>query len=104
MGPNVCSLYFVNAESVNHFMVGCPFTMLVWKEIRQILKIDKEWEGDSLIVFFDRWLRGAEGWKELPCFVLWEIWKQRNKVIFEIANTLVWRVVHQSILYFKEYH
>jgi hypothetical protein len=38
---------------------------------------------DRLIECFQNWIRKMEYWKEIPCYICWEIWKHRNLVIFE---------------------
>ena len=37
-----------------------------------------------------------------PRFVLWEVWKQRNKSLFEEKKALDWVVAKKAIKYFKE--
>ena len=36
-GPNICSLCFMDAESVEHFMDDCKFTQSVWGEVKHNL-------------------------------------------------------------------
>jgi ribonuclease HI len=67
-------------------------------------KVGTTLEIDSLHLCFLEWRRGACDWKEMPCFISWEIWKQRNLVLFEDRPASVLKVKMKAIVGFKEHH
>ena len=40
----------------------------------------------------------------MPYFVLWELWNQRNKVLFELVDPSIWSVINRSIAGYKYFH
>ena len=41
-------------------------------------------------------------WKTLPCFVCWEVWKQRNSKLFVGKEAKVWVAILKALSYFKD--
>lgn len=101
---NICGIFVEEAESMDHLMVGCSFTKQVWREVLNNFNISQDWEDGSLVIFFERFIKGAHVWKEFPCFVFWEVWKLRNKVLFESMLKYVQKVSNREIYHFKEFH
>ena len=76
----------------------------MWQEIWSIFNIAQPSDSNSLIGCFGNWMRGEKDWIELPCFVFWEIWLHKNKVLFESVDYSIGKVVNRSISAFKEFH
>jgi hypothetical protein len=67
---------------MNHLMVNCPIKKEVWKFILNFIKSQKKWDGGELSENFQIWMKKEDKWSELPCYICWEIWRQRNHIIF----------------------
>ena len=80
---SICLLCGQNEESIFHLFVACSHCILVWKRIGLIINDNFPWSEDSLSTSFCCWCRKYPGWKTLPCFILWELWRYRNLIIFE---------------------
>jgi hypothetical protein len=83
LGPSRCVLCGNNEENVSHLFVECSFTKDIWSTIQKELKLESAWEGGKIVDCLQNWIRKRENWKEIPCFICWEVWKHRNLVIFE---------------------
>jgi hypothetical protein len=73
----------ISEENSNHLFVECRFTKDIWINILKKLRIESSWEGEKIGDCYENWIKKKENWKELPGFLCWEVWKQRNLVIFE---------------------
>jgi len=82
IGPSRCVLCGENEETMNHLFVECHFAKDIWTLILKELKLNRFWVGGQIIECFQFWIRKMEYWKEIPCYVCWEIWKHENMVIF----------------------
>jgi hypothetical protein len=79
-------------EYLNHLMVECLFTKYIWNSILKELKLKRNWGGGLLCECYHNWFKEMEFWKEVPCFICWEIWKYMNMIIFEDQNLSLARV------------
>lgn len=55
--------------------------------------ISADWNSGSLLDSFGTWLSDPQYalWLELPCYMMWEFWKMRNRLVFEgTAINLHW--------------
>jgi hypothetical protein len=82
VGPSRCFLCGKGEETINHLMVYCSFTKEVWNYLLKVLKVQRIWECGQLSESFQNWNKVKENWTELPCYICWEIWRQRNLIIF----------------------
>ena len=82
LGPSRCALCGNNEETIYHLFVECSFTKDIWVTILKELKLISTWEGRKIVECFQKCTRKVENCKEIPCYICWEIWKQRNLVIF----------------------
>lgn len=46
-GPNSCSLCKSNSESIDHILVSCHYSSLIWEKVISFLKIDQRWGSDT---------------------------------------------------------
>jgi hypothetical protein len=82
-GLSRCVLCGISEENSNHIFVECRFTKDIWIIVLKELRLESIWEGEKIGDSFENWLKKNENWKELPGYLCWEVWKQRNMVIFE---------------------
>jgi hypothetical protein len=82
-GPSRCVLCGNDEETVYHLFVDCSFTKDIWFTIIKDLKLTNNWEGGQIVECLQNWIRKELNWKEIPCFICWEVWKHMNLVIFE---------------------
>jgi hypothetical protein len=84
-------------ESLNHLMVECLFTKEIWNSIIKELHLKRIWGGGPLCDCYQDWIKEMEYWKELPCYICWEIWKHKNMIIFEEHNLSLARVCNRIL-------
>jgi hypothetical protein len=73
-------------------MVNCSFTKEVWSFVLQFLHIKKVWGIGKLSLCFQAWIKEMGAWKEVHCFICWEIWRHQNSIIFESCQLSISRV------------
>jgi hypothetical protein len=81
-GPSRCFMCGEGEETINHLMVYFPFTKEVWKYLLNVLKFQRFLECGQLRECFQAWNKVKDHWLELPCYICWEVWRQRNLIIF----------------------
>jgi hypothetical protein len=94
--PGMCNLCKKDRESTKHLFLNCPFTRLVWYELKKVLNLDTGWNGNTLVDLFRNWSIQNFNLITLPAFVCWYIWIDRNKSIFEYLRSSVQRIVFLS--------
>jgi hypothetical protein len=82
-GPGVCKLCNCNLEQVSHLLINCPFTKVVWNRLYSIYNLKFQWVGTSVSDCFNEWSLKKAAPVSLAAIVCWNIWLERNKVIFE---------------------
>jgi hypothetical protein len=97
IGPSRCVLCGEREESLNHLMVECLFTKEIWNSILNEFHLQRNWGGGLLCDCYQVWIKEMEYWKELPCYICWEIWKHRNMIIFEEHNLSLARVCNKIL-------
>jgi ribonuclease HI len=102
VGPSICVLCHSQEETKEHLFNGCSYSQRIWDQGAQIMRRSGQnrssiretighW-GD--IIFSNPILNHI--WTLLPGFILWQIWKARNKSIFHSSNSssdLTWNNV-----------
>jgi len=81
-GPSICQLCQKDLETVNHLFINCTFTKQVWFRIRSGLNILKDWEGNTITGCYAKWLKEYPDHTTFPALISWNVWLERNKVIF----------------------
>ena len=56
-GPNICTLCKSVEECVDHILVYCSFSKMVWREIKIWIKITKNCVRQSLFFSFQKWMK-----------------------------------------------
>jgi hypothetical protein len=106
IGPSWCHLCGIEEETQNHLLNLCSYSSCIWDHSASIMRTsDRNRTGIRETI---------EGWREstfqspilnriwqlLPGFILWKIWKERNRRIFKSASRNwqeVWSKIHSNI-------
>lgn len=88
ISPSCCVLCHMEGECLNHLYLHCSFSRAIWTHF--LAKLDCTWVmPNNLVELFDIWgiggmrEKGMCFWGCLPQAVIWNIWKERNLIIFE---------------------
>lgn len=88
LSPNWCILCKKASESSKHIFIHCGFTESIWNYFFSTMKRSHVWPEEAKD-FLCQWYGGGQGkwtkiyWECLLHGVLWGIWKERNRWIFE---------------------
>jgi hypothetical protein len=102
-GPSWCHLCCNEEETQNHLLNLCPYSSQLWDQCANIMRtsdrnrsgIRETIEGWRDSIFHSPILNRI--WQLLPGFILWQIWKERNRRIFN-SSSLNWQEVWSKIL------
>lgn len=83
IGPSVCYLCLKDEESTQHLLLNCEVALFVLMEVCIHLKIQAPSICMNVSDFLKQWFISIPKPKKVPFFVLWEIWKYRNRIIFD---------------------
>jgi ribonuclease HI len=95
VGPSICMLCGEAAETMNHLLNSCPYTAQIWDQSALIMRTSDR-KRDNIIdtitdwrdqVFQSSFLNRI--WQLLPGFILWQVWKERNRRLFR-NDSLPW--------------
>jgi hypothetical protein len=88
IGPSICVLCSQQEETKEHLFNGCHYSQRIWDYGTQIMRKSNRNRG-SINCTIETWDNIAFRnpilnliWNLLPGFILWQIWKERNKRIF----------------------
>jgi hypothetical protein len=87
-GPSIFPLCLAEAETMNHLLNTFPFNTKVWDHCATIMHTSDR-KRDNISTTIEEWREVAfqspilnRIWQLLPGFILWKIWKERNRRIF----------------------
>ncbi|RVW15777.1 LINE-1 retrotransposable element ORF2 protein [Vitis vinifera] len=87
--PQWCILCKGNGESIDHLFLHCPVTIGLWNKLFKLAGLDwvppRSFE-DMLVIAFKglgNSLRGKTLWQVACLTLVWIVWQERNKRIFE---------------------
>jgi hypothetical protein len=93
IGPSMCVLCQSQEETKEHLFNGCRYSQTVWDQGAQIMRRSNQNRG-SIRDTIENWDSITYNnpilnhiWQLLPGFILWQIWKERNKRIFHSKNS-----------------
>lgn len=88
IGLTICPLCLEEAETMNHLLNICPFSTQVWDHCASIMRTSDR-KRDNISTTIEEWREVVFDspilnciWQLLPGFILWKIWKERNRRIF----------------------
>ena len=86
---DLCWLCDQEAETVDHLLVNCSFTKVIWWNLISWMDCTCSFQGQSQLQTWWDYLRGMQGrdrrrgFDSLFMCIIWAIWKERNKRLFE---------------------
>lgn len=83
VGPGICLLCHDDSESAGHLFIQCPFVVSVWKHCQDALAMNVNWNLSNLNDNLQAWFVASPMFPELPFFIIWEVWKNRNRSVFQ---------------------
>jgi hypothetical protein len=106
IGPSWCQLCGQEEETQNHLLNLCPYSSCIWDHSANIMRTtDRNCTG--LRETIEDWRSSTfhspilnRIWQFLPGFILWKIWKERNRRIFNSVTRNwqdVWTTIHTNI-------
>ena len=99
----MCVLYQSDVEYMNNLMIHFLFLNQFGGRSKKFLNL-------CIVGIFRKWINslnfgiGVKKWKELLCFVCWELWNHMNYVLFEGKTKSVWIVVSKVTSRHGEFH
>jgi hypothetical protein len=88
IGPSLCVLCHQQEETKEHLFNGCSYSQRVWDQSAQIMRKSGQ-HRNSVNETIEHWDNISYKstllnhiWQLLPGFILWQLWKERNKRIF----------------------
>jgi len=85
-GPSYCHLCQRDSESINHLFINCQFFKQVWTITTSALKSHSSWDSSKIADCFEAWTNIKHHHTNLPPFICWTVWLERNSTIFN--NTI----------------
>jgi hypothetical protein len=96
VGPSICMLCGEADETMNHLLNSCPYTTQIWDQSALIMRTSDR-ERDSIIDTITNWRDQVfqspllnRIWQLLLSFILWQVWKERNRRFFRNVS-LPWQ-------------
>eukprot|EP00253_Pinus_taeda_P025221 PITA_25221 len=105
-GPSRCSLCNREAENQEHLLNKCPFAENIWEKIRGLFGRTMRDQTNIRLTIGQWGTRQFQSkvvrriWSLTVGFVIWFIWKERNKIIFRGQNSRpekVWEEISKAI-------
>lgn len=89
MGPTRCQLYEEQEETMEHILNSCAYTTWLWDSFSTIFQ-QTDRDRSSITNTLNKWRRNYSENEFLnlasafmPSFIIWNVWKERNKRIFK---------------------
>lgn len=101
--PSACMLCDESEETIDHILIACVFARETWFRALSWLGMERL-TPTPMDASFQGWWRRANrraateerrGLNSLVMLVAWELWKQRNRCVFDAAKPCVQTVLQQ---------
>lgn len=93
IGPSKCQLCEAQEETMEHILNSCTYTTWLWDSFYTIFQ-QTDRDKDSIINTLNKWRKSYSeyeilnlAWTFTPSFIIWNVWKERNKIIFKDEKT-----------------
>jgi hypothetical protein len=100
-GPGICLLCKNAPEDLQHLLIHCPFSKEVWYRSIKHFSIPIDWCGSSISDCFSLWSSHKSAPPSLAVHISWQIWLERNRVIFEDGLPSLPTVFHKILVSFN---
>jgi len=88
-GPSRCYLCNRETETQEHLLINCGYTRNLWREVGRLFRKPEKYPKETNEVIF-LWQKEKfqcrvvrRAWDLIAGFVLWMVWKERNRRIFQ---------------------
>jgi hypothetical protein len=95
--PGRCPLCKSDIETVIHLFNFCPFAISVWNLISKELNLKRIWSGDTLADCLKIWYLDKMVPSHIATYIIWYIWKERNKTLFEDSSPSIHAVLYKIL-------
>jgi len=99
-GPGFCVLCRRASEDIHHLLIHCIFAQDIWKRTLQHFSLPFHWTDATFTECFSSWFSAQAAPPSLAIFVSWQIWLERNKVLFEDASPSLQAVFYRMLASF----
>lgn len=106
--PSRCQLCEAQEETMEHLLNSCIFTSRLWDTFATIFQQTDRDKG-SIITTLNNWRRNffyyeflGSTWDLTPRFIIWNVWKERNKRIFKNEKSPSHRLLEQILKQLRE--
>eukprot|EP00253_Pinus_taeda_P005630 PITA_05630 len=103
LGPSRCQLCGEQEETMEHLLNSCIFTSKLWDFFANIFNQSNR-DKESITNTLHGWRNYGSNneilysaWALLPSFILWNVWKERNKRIFKEEKNTFPRLLEQIL-------
>lgn len=108
LGPSRCQLCEAEEEKMEHLLNSCIFTSRLWNFFATVFnQFDRD--RDSITNTINNWRNNFSNyeilntiWALLPSFIIWNVWKERNKRIFKEEKNASLRLLEHILKQVKE--
>jgi hypothetical protein len=100
-GPGVCFLCKHDTEDIDHLLIHCTFSKAVWACLYKFYHLKSKWVGITVNDCFKNWSKDKTTPSSLAALACWQLWKERNKTIFEGQNPSHQAVAHRIVASFS---
>lgn len=108
LGHSRCHLYETQEVTIEHLLNSCIFTDRTWDFFTNIFK-QSDREKESIANTLNNWRNNFSdnevlnsSWELLLSFIIWNVWKERNKRIFKEVKTASLSLVELIVKQLKE--
>jgi len=77
-------------------MTHCSFTQQAWLQLTKALKLNFRWTRGTLQSWFLDWSINSASFPHLPTIFCWNVWLERNRVIFDTGRPSLNLISHKS--------
>lgn len=91
---------------MDHLCVHCPYMLKVWSNCQELLCFNVSWNSwnqPTLNINLLHWFNSSPVYPELPFFLLWEVWKNRNRSVFDHKSCSASQVAYWTCAWVKDY-
>jgi hypothetical protein len=93
-GPSIFPLCQHQEETTEHLLNQCDFSLQIWEHVTHSMYTSDR-DPNNIKNTIEKWRNQAfknpilnRIWKLLPGFIVWKLWKERNRRIFQTTSTL----------------